>query len=213
MEKYENSQNIKKGLMVDIDETLSWTVGFLVEQMQKKFGNPENLSVKEMIEKYRYTQNVPYWQSVEALQWVKEKLHSNELQEELPLIKDANIYLNKIDEVIPVSAYITIRPEVILSGTQKWLDKHNFPKVRIICRPANIDHKDGNKWKAEILEKSYPNIVGIIDDNVKLSEFLSKDYKGVIFLYDHSIIKSDLNVIPCRNWEKVYEEVKKYSNK
>jgi len=38
------------------DETLSWTIGYWIEEMQNKFGNPENLTVKEMVEKYRYTQ-------------------------------------------------------------------------------------------------------------------------------------------------------------
>ena len=31
------------GLGVDIDETLSWTVGRWAKEMQKLFGNPENL--------------------------------------------------------------------------------------------------------------------------------------------------------------------------
>jgi len=60
---------IGTGLAVDIDETLSWTIGYWIEEMQNKFGNPENLTIKEMVEKYRYTQNVPYWQHEEALQW------------------------------------------------------------------------------------------------------------------------------------------------
>lgn len=48
------------GLAVDIDETLSWTLKYWVEKMAEKFGNPENLSVLEIIKKYRYSQNVPY---------------------------------------------------------------------------------------------------------------------------------------------------------
>ena len=208
-----NLETLKKGIAVDIDETLSWTVGYWVEQMQKKFGNPENLSIKEMIEKYRYTQNVPYWQSAESLKWIDEKIHSNELQEELPLIENANIYLNRIAKIIPISAYITVRPETILSGTQKWLDKHSFPKAPIICKPMEIEHKDGNKWKAEMLQKLYPQVLGMIDDNAKLLEYLNKDYQGIIFLYDHTATDSKPNVVPCKNWLAVFEEVKKYFNK
>lgn len=208
-----NTQDIKRGLAVDIDETLSWTVGHLMERMQEKFGNPENLSVKEIIEKYRYTQNVPYWQSVEALEWVKENIHSNELQEELPLIEEANTYLNKINQIIPISAYITVRPASILSGTQKWLDKHGFPKAEIICRPLDVAHTDGNKWKAEVLKELYPNVLGIIDDNVKLLEYLGKDYRGIVFSYDHDFIEGDFNAIPCKSWINVYDEVKKYFDK
>lgn len=46
----------RKGIALDIDETLSWTIGYWVEKMQELFGNPENLTVRQLIEKYRYTQ-------------------------------------------------------------------------------------------------------------------------------------------------------------
>ncbi len=206
-------ETLEKGLAVDIDETLSWTIGHLIEKMQENFGNPENLSVKEMAEKYRYTQNIPYWQSTEALQWLDEKIHSNEMQEELPLIADANIHLNHIAKIIPISAYITVRPESIEAGTKKWLAKHNFPQAPIIFRPKEIKHQDGNKWKAGILKTLYPKVLGIIDDNAKLLEFLDQDYPGTIFLYDHESANSTAHVIPCKNWLRVFAEVKKHFNK
>lgn len=202
----------KPGLAVDIDETLSGTIGYWVTTMQEKFGNPENLSVKEVIEKYRYTQNVPYWQSAEALAWIDQKIHSNELQEELPLIEDADIYLKKIAKIIPIAAYITVRPEVVLSGTQNWLNKHHLPQAPIICRPPNIAHQDGNAWKADTLSKLYPQVLGIIDDNAKLLEYLPADYQGVVFLYDHHETNSQLKVTPCPHWPQVYSAIKKYLN-
>jgi len=206
-----NPVNIKKqGLAVDIDETLSWTVGHWVEQMQNKFGNPENLSVKELIEKYRYTINVPYWQSDEAMKWIDSQISSNEVQENLPLIEESNIYLDKINQIIPVSAYITVRPQSIIKGTKRWLDKHNFPDAPIICRPTDIIFENGNKWKAEILNELYPKIKGIIDDNAKLLKYLGKDYKGVVFLYDHTQVDTNTKAIACKHWLNVYEEVRKY---
>lgn len=201
------------GLAVDIDETLSFTIGHLVTKLQENFGNPENLSVKEIIEKYRYTQNVPYWQHAEAQKWIDKEIHSNELQENLPLIEDADVYLRKINEIIPIVAYITVRPQSVTAGTEIWLKKHNFPLAPIIARPPSIKHTAGNAWKAGILQQLYPQILGIIDDNAKLLEFLDQNYKGVIFLYDHHTTDSKLNVMPCPNWLKVFEEVKRYSNK
>jgi hypothetical protein len=198
------------GLAVDIDETLSYTIGHLVSQLQENFGNPENLSVKEIIEKYRYTSNVPYWQHDEAKLWIDKEIRSNELQENLPLIEDANIYLNKINEIMPVAAYITVRPEIVSPGTKIWLDKHGFPRAPIICRPMTVPHAEGNKWKAGVLLELYPQILGIIDDNTKLLEFLDKNYKGVVFLYDHHTTDSKLNVVPCPNWLKVFGEIKKF---
>ncbi|MFA6253346.1 MAG: hypothetical protein WCV69_03855 [Patescibacteria group bacterium] len=201
------------GLAVDIDETLSFTIGHLVNKLQENFGNPENLSVKEIIEKYRYTQNVPYWQHAEAQKWIDKEIHSNELQENLPLIEDADIYLKKINEIIPIVAYITVRPQSVTAGTEIWLKKHKFPLAPIIARPLNVPHTTGNAWKAKILNELYPSVQGIIDDNAKLLEFLGENYKGIIFLYDHHATDSKLNVVPCPNWLKVFEEVKKYSPK
>jgi len=200
------------GLAVDIDETLAWTIGYWVEEMQKKFGNPEELTIKEMVEKYRYTQNVPYWQHAEAMEWVDEKIHSNETQKELPLIEDADFYLKKINDIVPVAAYLTIRPENVLEGTRDWLTKHGFPAAPIICRP--LEETNGSQWKAKVLSSLYPKILGIIDDNAKLLEFLDKNYPGIIFLYDHKDNKGQANVVACPNWLAVYKEIKdRFRNK
>jgi len=203
----------KRGLAVDIDETLSWTIGFWVEEMQKRFGNPENLTIKEMVEKYRYVQNVPYWQTDEAKQWAHEQTHSNEVQSELPLIEGANGSLKEIEKIIPIAAYITIRPEVTRDGTQRWLDKHNFPQAPLISKPMDIPHEEGSKWKASILTKLYPQVLGLIDDNASILDFLPNDYPGTIFLYDHHVSESKLNVVPCKTWEVVIAEIKKKYSK
>ena len=203
----------KPSLAVDIDETLAWTIGYWTEKMMEKFGNPENLTVKEIIEKYRYTQNVPYWQTDEAKQWIQDKIHSDDLQKELPLIEGSNTYLEKIRVIIPIAAYLTVGPESVINGTQTWLEKHSFPRAPIICLPPDVERGDGNKWKAEILQKHYPDILGMIDDNVLLLDFLDAKYPGIIFLYDHHTVESNLNVITCKNWGEVYEEVRKYFKK
>lgn len=201
------------GLAVDIDETLSWTVGYWIEEMQHKFGNPENLTIKEMVEKYRYTQNIPYWQHDEALQWVDEKINSNETQEILPLIEGSSAYLNRINQIIPIVAYITARPEGVIAGTKNWLIKHNFPMAPIICRPNSVNRNNGNEWKAKMLEELYPEVQGIIDDNAKLLQFLSLDYKGRVFMYDHHDSLGYPFAVACKDWLTVYKEVKKHINK
>ncbi|MFZ4632289.1 MAG: hypothetical protein ACOYL8_03780 [Patescibacteria group bacterium] len=199
-----------QGLAVDIDETLSWTIGYWIEEMQNKFGNPENLTIKEMVEKYRYTQNVPYWQHEEALEWVDEKINSSETQENLPLIEGSSAYINRINQIIPIVAYITVRPEKVIEGTKNWLAKHNFPLAPVICRPNELDHKNGNEWKAKILEELYPKVLGIIDDNAKLLQFVNPNYKGRVFLYDHHDNLGFPYAVACKDWLTVYNEVKKY---
>jgi len=200
----------RTGLAVDIDETLSWTVGYWMREMQIKFGNPENMTAEDLAGKYRYTSNVPYWQHPEAREWMENKRRSNETQEALPLIEGADIYINKINKIIPIAAYITVRPESVLSGTKNWLKKHNFPEAAVICRPDEIAHGDGNKWKAEVLKKLYPGIKGIIDDNSGLLDFLGDDYRGRVFLYDHEDNRGFSFAVACKDWAAVYEEIKEY---
>lgn len=197
---------LQPGLGVDIDETLSWTIGHWVERMLVKFGNPENFSIQEMVSKYRYTQNVPYWQTPEALAWMDEQINSNEVQKELPLIEGADHYLRKIHEIVPIAAYITIRPEGIRSGTEEWLEKHGFPKAPVICRPKV--EEDGVRWKAMVLSTLFPQVKGIIDDNDRLLEFLGDEYAGKIFLYNHQKERGKENIFACPDWLAVYKRVK-----
>jgi uncharacterized HAD superfamily protein len=198
----------KKGLVVDIDETLSWTVGYWFDELQKKFGNPEKLTSQELVTKYRYFQNVPYWQTSDILKWTNEAINSNELQELLPLIENANHVVEKINKIIPIVGYMTARPEVILEGTKKWLAKHSFPEAEILLRPNEIPHEHGRIWKARVLEALYPEVLGIIDDNPNLVENLSTTYKGTIFLYDvDEYPRHNIQVIPCKTWDMVYEKI------
>ena len=205
--------NNLKGIALDIDETLSWTIGWWVERMQKFFGNPENLTVVEMVEKYKLTQNVPYWQTKEALEWMEIHREDNELQKDLPLIHSADNSVKEINKIIPILAYITVRPESVITGTKEWLRKHGFPEAEIIARPKIIAHNDGNRWKADVLEYLSPEIAGIIDDNPGVIENLNSNYKGKIFLFNNSITNHQENVITCPNWQSVIKSIKSYFNK
>lgn len=202
------------GLSLDIDEVLSWTARLWMEEMLEEFGNPENLSIKEMIAKYRYAQHVPYWQTEEAVKWMKEKRDCNEFQQKISLVEDSNHIAQKIDKIIPVVAYITVRPQSVVDGTKKWLDKHGFPDVEIIARPPEVRHADGNKWKAQVLEFFYPQVSGIIDDNPVLIDFLPAGYRGRVYLYGNKeCARNDIDVVPCETWDNVLKAVReRYRN-
>jgi len=202
---------MKQGLALDIDETLSRTNVFWIESMSKLFGNPENLTPIELSKKYRYTQNVPYWQTPEANVWMEEARNSNDFQEHIPLIENAHNIVQKVNQIIPIAAYITARPEVVRPGTELWLKKHGFPEVRLIMRPDSISSAESTQWKAGVLEEMYPEVMGIVDDYPSLVDNLSVDYKGVVFLYDtENHTNSSKNIIPCPTWDDVYDEVLKY---
>jgi hypothetical protein len=199
----------KLGLMLDIDETLSWTIGTWVEQLQQRFGNPENLSVKEMAEKYKYTQNVPYWQTSEASEWMEKAREDNEMQEQFIPVEGAGAGVEKLQTVVPVLGYLTIRPRSVLGGTRKWLEKNKFPDAEVLARPANVPSEEGDKWKAEILNFLYPQVEGIVDDKLAMAEYLPKDYQGTIFLYNAEEGKLEgIKVVPCKTWLEVYVRAK-----
>ncbi|MFA6065273.1 MAG: hypothetical protein WCW44_03800 [archaeon] len=199
----------KSGIALDIDETLSNTALHWFSSMIKLFGTPEKLTAKEMIIKYKYTKHVPYWQTKEAQEWLNSQRMSNNMQREIPLIKNSNHSVEKINKIIPIVAYLTVRPNSVEKGTKDWLLKHNFPVAKIICRPDNIAFSDGNKWKAKMLTELYPKVLGIIDDNPELLTFLPTDYKGTIFVYGSEHIETKLNAIPCKDWKTTLEEVQR----
>ena len=208
-------ENIAEGIAVDIDEVLSQTALFWMDIVNNKFGNSENLSSTKLFKKYKLTKNVPGWQSVEINDFLEGMRVSNEFYKDIPVIGNSVEYLNKIDKIIPVSCYLTIRPQVISNGTKKWLKDNGFPDREIIMKPNEIPTKDGNTWKVRILTSLYPNVSGIIDDNPEVADLLlSKNYKGIVFLYGYEKYHTDkIKVVPCKDWEDIFFEIKKMKKK
>lgn len=202
------AQNIK-GIAIDVDETLSFTLKYWFDRMQNLFGNPENLSTKELIAKYRYAKNVPYWQTKEAIDWMIKQIYSNKVQTELEVIGEADKYLPKLHQQIPVAVYLTVRPEEVNRGTEIWLANHGFPKAPVIARPSNITHADSHAWKAEILSELYPEVAGLVDDNDVILEHLSDSYKGKILLYSRSKCQdTNIKTYCCPTWSDVVDTAK-----
>lgn len=197
-----------RGLALDIDETLSWTAGLWVDELSKKFGNPENLSARQILQRYKFIQNYPHWQNDKALAWINEARNSDKLQEKLPLIENANQIVNKIHKIIPIVCYLTIRAENVKTGTQNWLKTHGFPDAPVITRPKHLNHDEGTKWKARTLKFLFPEVLGLVDDNPTILNFLPKNYKGSIFLYQNFVESQKLKVYFCKEWEDVFNKVK-----
>ena len=199
-----------RGLALDIDETISHTAKYWVDVLTVKFGNPEGLTAREIFRKYRRIQEYPHWKTKEALEWMEWAKQADEIQQDIPLIENANHIVNKINKIIPMVCYITARPSKVLNGTKKWLSKHGFPKAEIITSPKSIGHIEASKWKMDLLIKLYPEVVGIVDDNLKIVDNLPKNYKGIVFIYDiERNISNKKNIISCATWEDVFREVKK----
>jgi len=202
---------MKRGIAVDIDDTLSNTNRYWFEYFISHFGNPENLTLEDMIKKYRYVQFVSQWQTPESLEAMDNFRNSNEAQESLPMISGAKNTILKISKIVPIACYITVRPETVINGTKNWLSSNGFPEAEIILKPVDVKLDDRNGWKAQILQELYPNVQGIIDDSANFIKAIANDYKGVIFHYDsEEKVRDDINVIPCKSWQNIIDEVKKY---
>lgn len=175
-----------KGLAYDLDETLFWTVFPLMLELQKKYGNPEGLTVEQMIEKYRYTWNVPNCNTEEARAFVHSIVGSDEFQAQIPVIKDAVEAVNKIHGLkYPVALYLTARPTAVYGGTKRALLENGFPLAPIVCRPDHIPPQARDEWKARVLEYYQDILIGIVDDSPGLIEHLSIDYPGKVYLFNH----------------------------
>lgn len=204
-----------KGLALDIDETLADSNTYWYENMLK-FHALEGEDVKSLIERYKFVEEVPGWNTKEAFEHMHTLMHSEEFNETVPLIEDANHVVNKIDKKIPILVYITARPATVAEATKRWLKKHNFPEGHLITRSSEVgasetDLVDRNKWKARILSDLYPNIIGIIDDNKVLAEELQKlNYQGTLYLYGQNSgdYKNYKHVISCPTWDSVLDNFK-----
>lgn len=197
------------GIALDIDDTLALTLRHWIVLLTEKFGESENLTIEELTAKYRYAQHVPSWQSDEALEYMNYLRDSEETNEALPVDPYAVEAISTINKIIPVNAYLTVRPSAVSRGTSRWLQKHGFPDAPVVTRPDHIAHADGSKWKAEYLATAFPHIGGIIDDNPGLLQHLPSDYKGYVYLFGHNSITTTLkdHVIPCPDWNSVVRAI------
>lgn len=199
-----------KGLMIDIDDVLADTAKYWMQLFQVEYGNPENLSVDQMYLKYHSVQKVPYWQSTDISNWVYRFINSSHFQLKLPLIKNSNTILWELTDHIPITCYLTKRPERVRIGTEHWLAKHNFPPAEIIFRPNKIRAEDGNAWKAKMIDKLSDKLVAVVDDDKRLIKILEQYLSIHFFLYSfpsYDII--DLRVYPCDSWETLLLKFKK----
>lgn len=204
-----------RGLALDIDETLSYTNTHWFEYMIN-FYQPETLTKEEIIAKYQFVEEVPDWQTEEARKYMEETLHSNDFNETIPLIENADKAVRDINKIIPIVAYITARPATVIEGTLKWFEKHNFPKAELITRPSKISLEDfnanKNRWKARVLEFLYPEVMGIVDDNkILANELEAIKYKGKLYLYggEGKEFKNHDNLIVCPTWQDVLKAIVK----
>lgn len=205
------SDTFQPRLGVDLDETCCNTILYWATQLCERFIAPGGMEPQQVIDRYRYTGNVPQWQTPEILEWMEERKVDHELHTKLPLLGDANARLQAIHAShIEVGGYFTVRPQEVLDASRIWLRSLEFPDADVVARPADIAESEGTRWKAELLAGLYPHICAHIDDSPSLLKHLPADYPGTIFHFGHAEnARPDLNIIPCPDWEAVSFQLEK----
>jgi 5'(3')-deoxyribonucleotidase len=194
----------KQGIALDVDDTLSVTIEYWIARMFMELGNPENYTVDYILKNHRDCPGDKFWQTEDRMKFIDKCVYSSEFQEELPLIENANEIVKRINLEVPILAYITARPELVVRGTGNWLQRHDFPKAELIARPDDLEKGTNSKWKAQVLEILYPQVQGIVDDNSGLIDALSPNYKGTVYLYKNTYFnETGVKVVLCKNWEEV----------
>ena len=142
------------GIVLDIDETLSATNVAWFERCIELFGNPDELTVSELIDKYHLAQNNPHWSSLEeARLWMQEQRDSPRAQDDLPLIPGSVEAVKRLETegIVKILGYLTVRPEKVSGNTVRWLRQNDFPDVPVISKPNDVPFSEGNRWKASAL--------------------------------------------------------------
>ncbi len=202
------------GIALDIDDTLAATNEIFFKVLYEKFGNPENLSVEEGLNKYSITHNVPYWQTDEVKKFMVDVRRSTDINISIPPTKDSVSAIKEISKEIECLCYLTARPESLRKLTEEWLRKNNFPDIPVIMRPDEIDDAHITIWKGPILEYLYPSVIGIIDDNPGFAKTVSPEYKGTLFLYNNKKIPDiHIKTLPGKTWSDVINNIKNHVTK
>jgi hypothetical protein len=198
----------RRGLVLDIDDTIAKTAPYLLEVIYKDFGYPHNGTADDLLKKHgKYDQD--FWKQTEIEEWFEQNVDS--VTPDIPLVDNIHQMIQKVNQIIPIVGYLTAREERKRQITQDWLDKHNFPSVPLLMLPSNQIEPSGSKWKAKVLQTLYPEVIGIIDDNERLADVLPANYPGYLYLYDvPEYPRNDIKIIPCLTWDDIYTKVKEH---
>ncbi|HEX9804882.1 MAG TPA: hypothetical protein VGA67_04315 [Candidatus Dojkabacteria bacterium] len=191
-------------LAVDIDDTIADTRRIWFELFHEKYGHEK--SVDELIPLYRQAEYVPEWNMANPEEWAEKLILSDDFNLNIKPRTDALEFISKVNEIMPIRAYVTGRPQRVKSVTEKWIKENLFPDAELILRPDDIDHYKRNKWKAEFIESKFPDISAIIDDEIGLAKSISADYPGKVYLFDYN--KGDLassNVVEVPDWQHFFD--------
>ncbi len=188
----------RQALAWDIDGTLAVGEAYWHQLLCERFGNPAGLTFEEALAKYRYLQLVPQWNNPEAHAFMHELATSAETHLNLPVMPGALEAVKKIHtQKYVTGCYLTARLETMEECSAAWGKNNGFPHAPVFARPADVAVTDSARWKAEVLEFLYPEIVGIVDNDRHLPRHFDPGYQGRLW-----IIHSTENPHPERSFAR-----------
>ena len=202
-------RNNRRGIMLDIDDTLGNTALYWFQSALARHPNPEALTARELQRTYRYVQNVPCWQEPTILAEFTQQEYDPQFHATVPVIRAAQVVVNQIHKrLAPVLGYLTARVEKLRSVTEQWLLEHRFPVAPILMRPSGMSRRESCAEKVRILAETYPWVQGLVEDNPSIADALPKKHVGTLYLYDHFYhVRQGQQIVPCASWSRVFHEV------
>mgnify|MGYP000582485241 CR=1 FL=1 len=199
----------RPGLALDIDDALCILGKRWYDELAALVGHP-GLTFEEVVEQYGLFHLVPAWKDKPQVEdWIQATLHSNEHYLSLSPIEKARERVQDILSHIPIHAYITMRSAAVVESTLHWLKQNGFPDLPVLFRPLDTSKDEMHGWKGKAIAALHPEIVGIVDDDVRVIHQLPNYYSGTIFLFGgRTCEREGIRVVPCRDWDEVYEKVK-----
>jgi hypothetical protein len=63
----------------------------------------------------------------------------------LPLVPGAKDGVDSLQRILPIVAYLTVRPENVSANTVRWLTENGFPPAPVVSRPMDVPFENGNQ--------------------------------------------------------------------
>jgi len=127
----------RRGVVLDIDETLSATNVAWFERLADIFGNPGGESVDVLIRRFQLAQHVPFWQNPEALEWMQRQRDDPKAQDDLPLIGGAVEGAHALMRHVPVVGSSVIASWKTLGPHSSCTRQHGHgTNASCTCQPS-----------------------------------------------------------------------------
>ncbi|PIN73274.1 hypothetical protein COV20_03520 [Candidatus Woesearchaeota archaeon CG10_big_fil_rev_8_21_14_0_10_45_16] len=202
-----------RSLIYDIDNTLTPTTKHYFRELHRLLKHPK--PVEELIANHELVEHVPEWQSHPQFgEEFQKLLYCGVTHAQLPPIEGSQAAVWNTHSRTPTAGYLTARPHTLTEVTEIWLRTHGFPIEWLPAyhRPADVDAKDANAWKADFLVERFPEIGGIADDSRGLPRELKKrGYRGKVFIVgsaEHPL-QDEEHYIPCPTLDHILDHIKR----